>query len=236
MKHFPNFKTKFTPDAIARTMAPVSWRVLFSQRRRWINSTVHNLCELAVLPDLCGMCCFSMRFFVFLDLIGTLILPSTVVYLFWLIIEVATGQSPFPLISIIMLAAVYGLQALIFIIRREFMLFGWMVVYLISYPIYSFFLPLYSFWRMDEFGWGNTRIVLDDGGSKKIIANNNDMKFNESMIPYKKYSTYEAETWGDDGSGNSYGPPPEFNQESSVHLSAPQPRLPTPVCLRVWPL
>lgn len=107
---------------------------------------------------------------------------------------------------------------------------------------------------MDKFGWGNTRIVLDDGGSKKIIANNNDMKFNESMIPYKKYSStfdlqsypcylliairaaYEAETWGDDGSGNSYGPPPEFNQESSVHLSAPQPRLPTPVCLRVWPL
>lgn len=227
MKHFPTFKTKFTPDAIARTMAPVSWRVLFSQRRRWINSTVHNLCELAVLPDLCGMCCFSMRFFVFLDLIGTLILPSTVVYLFWLIVEVATGQSPFPLISIIMLAAVYGLQALIFIIRREFMLVGWMVVYLISYPIYSFFLPIYSFWRMDEFGWGNTRIVLDDGGSKKIIANNNDMKFNESMIPYKKYSTYEAETWGDNGSGNSYGPPPEFNQESSVYLSAPQPRLPS---------
>lgn len=98
---------------------------------------------------------------------------------------------------------------------------------------------------MDKFGWGNTRIVLDDGGSKKIIANNNDMKFNESMIPYKKYSStfdlqsypcylliairaaYEAETWGDDGSGNSYGPPPEFNQESSVHLSAPQPRLPS---------
>jgi chitin synthase len=70
MEHFPTFKTKFTPDAIARTMAPVSWRVLFSQRRRWINSTVHNLCELAVLPNLCGMCCFSMRFFVFLDLIG----------------------------------------------------------------------------------------------------------------------------------------------------------------------
>ncbi|KAG1812232.1 glycosyltransferase family 2 protein [Suillus subaureus] len=219
MKHFPTFKTKFTPDAIARTMAPVSWRVLFSQRRRWINSTVHNLCELAVLPDLCGVCCFSMRFFVFLDLIGTL--------LAWLIVEVATGQSPFPLISVIMLAVVYGLQALIFIIRREFMLVGWMVVYLLSYPIYSFFLPIYSFWRMDEFGWGNTRIVLDDGGSKKVIANNNDIKFNESMIPYKKFSDYEAETLGDNQSGKSYGSPPDFNQASSVYLSAPQPRLPS---------
>ena len=36
MKHFPTFKTKFCPDAVAHTMAPESWRILFSQRRRWI--------------------------------------------------------------------------------------------------------------------------------------------------------------------------------------------------------
>jgi chitin synthase len=73
MKHFPTFKTKFTPDARAHTTAPESWRVLLSQRRRWINSTVHNLCELVLLPELFGFCCFSMRFFVFLDLLGTLV-------------------------------------------------------------------------------------------------------------------------------------------------------------------
>ena len=80
LKHFPTFRSKFTPDAVAHTIAPESWRVLFSQRRRWINSTVHNLCELVFLPELFGFCCFSMRFFVFVDLLGTLILPSTVVY------------------------------------------------------------------------------------------------------------------------------------------------------------
>ncbi len=80
LKHFPTFRTKFTPDALAHTIAPESWRVLFSQRRRWINSTVHNLCELVFLPELFGFCCFSMRFFVFIDLLGTLILPATVVY------------------------------------------------------------------------------------------------------------------------------------------------------------
>ena len=73
MKHFPTFKTKFTPDALAHTVAPESWRVLLSQRRRWINSTVHNLCELVLLPELFGFCCFSMRFFVFIDLLGTLV-------------------------------------------------------------------------------------------------------------------------------------------------------------------
>ena len=86
MKHFPTFKTKFCPDAVAHTMAPESWRILFSQRRRWINSTVHNLCELAFLPELFGFCCFSMRFFVLLDLIGTIVSSLFDGFLSWLII------------------------------------------------------------------------------------------------------------------------------------------------------
>ncbi|KAF9477858.1 chitin synthase [Pholiota conissans] len=194
MKHFPTFKTKFCPDAVAHTMAPESWRVLFSQRRRWINSTVHNLLELVILPELFGFCCFSMRFFVMIDLVGTMILPATCVYLVYLIIVVATGQAALPTIALVMLAVTYGLQALIFIIKREFMLVGWMVVYILSYPVYSFFLPVYSFWCMDEFSWGNTRVVIGEGKEKKVI-NNEDEKFDESMIPLKKFSEYEAEAW-----------------------------------------
>ncbi|KAJ7860378.1 glycosyltransferase family 2 protein [Mycena olivaceomarginata] len=194
MKHFPTFKTKFCPDAIAHTVAPESWKVLFSQRRRWINSTVHNLCELVLLPELFGFCCFSMRFFVFIDLLGTLILPATVVYLAYLIITVATTAAPFPTIAIIMIGITYGLQAIIFILKREFMLVGWLVVYILSYPVYSFFLPVYSFWCMDEFGWGNTRLVIGEGKDKKVIINE-DEKFDDSMIPLKKFSEYEAEAW-----------------------------------------
>ncbi|CAL1699920.1 unnamed protein product [Somion occarium] len=194
LKHFPTFRTKFTPDAVAHTVAPESWRVLFSQRRRWINSTVHNLCELVFLPELFGFCCFSMRFFVFIDLLGTLILPSTVVYLIYLVVVVSLHKAAFPLISIIMLAAVYGLQAFIFLIKREFMLLGWMIVYILSYPVYSLFLPVYSFWCMDDFSWGNTRLVVGEGSNKKIIMND-DEKFDDSMIPMKKFSEYEAEAW-----------------------------------------
>lgn len=73
MKHFPTFKMKFTPDAVAHTIAPDKFEILLSQRRRWINSTIHNLCELVFLSDLCGFCCFSMRFVVFIDLIGTVV-------------------------------------------------------------------------------------------------------------------------------------------------------------------
>ena len=80
MKHFPTYRLKFTPDAVAHTVAPESWSVLLSQRRRWINSTVHNLCELVFLPELCGFCCFSMRFVVMIDLLSTVIQPVTVAY------------------------------------------------------------------------------------------------------------------------------------------------------------
>ncbi|THH06648.1 hypothetical protein EW145_g3945 [Phellinidium pouzarii] len=194
IKHFPTFKLKFSPDAIAHTIAPESWTVLLSQRRRWINSTIHNLCELVFLPELCGICCFSMRFIVFVDLLGTIILPATVVYLVYLIVTVATGRAAIPIISLVMIAVVYGLQALIFIIKREFMLVGWMVVYLISYPVYSFFLPIYSFWCMDDFSWGSTRLVVGEGNNKKVIMAE-DEKFDDSMIPLKKFSDYEAEAW-----------------------------------------
>ena len=40
---------------------------------------------------------------------------------------------------------------------------------------------------MDEFGWGNTRLVIGDGKDKKIIVNDDD-KFDDSMIPLKKFS------------------------------------------------
>lgn len=80
LKHFPVFKTQFVRDAHAYTVAPDDWRVLLSQRRRWINSTVHNLGELMFLEQLCGFCCFSMRFVVMIDLLSTITQPVTIAY------------------------------------------------------------------------------------------------------------------------------------------------------------
>jgi chitin synthase len=119
LKHFPTYKTKFTSDAGCLTNAPDSWSVLLSQRRRWINSTIHNLGELVFLPQLCGFCCFSMRFVVILDLLSTLVMPAVVCYLGFLIYRLATNAGQVPFISIITLCGVYGLQAIIFILRRK---------------------------------------------------------------------------------------------------------------------
>jgi chitin synthase len=188
-KHFPTMSYKFLPSAYASTAAPETWRVLLSQRRRWINSTVHNLVELAALKDLCGFCCFSMRFVVLVDLLGTVILPATCAYLAYLIYTVATHQGQFPLISIIILAGVYGLQVVTFIIKRQWQHIGWMIIYLCAYPIYSFVLPLYSFWNQDNFTWGNTRIVIGEKGDRRVVAVEDD-GYDPRSIPLQRWDDY----------------------------------------------
>jgi len=61
LKTFPHRKQIFVPQAVCKTVVPDSFSVLLSQRRRWINSTVHNLMELFLVRDLCGTFCFSMQ-------------------------------------------------------------------------------------------------------------------------------------------------------------------------------
>ena len=190
-KHFPAMSYKFVPDAFAATAAPESWGVLLSQRRRWINSTIHNLAELVFLKDLCGFCCFSMRFVVFIDLFGTLILPATCAYIGYLIYRLATHTGQLPIISVALIAGVYGLQALIFILKRQWQHIGWMIIYILSFPIYSLALPVYSFWKQDDFSWGNTRIVIGEKGTKQIIAMQ-DEGFDPRSIPLQRWDDYAA--------------------------------------------
>ncbi|KAK9696190.1 hypothetical protein K7432_012606 [Basidiobolus ranarum] len=184
---------KFTSDAVCLTVAPEKWSVLLSQRRRWINSTVHNLLELVFLPDLCGFCLFSMRFVVVLDLFGTLAMPATVVYLFYLIVSACIDPNNMSTVALIMFGVVYGLQAVIFLIKREWQHIGWMVIYLLAMPLFGFAIPIYSFWHFDDFSWGNTRVIVGDKGEKKVILN--EEPFDPNSIPMKKWSQFEQEVW-----------------------------------------
>ncbi|KAI8579523.1 hypothetical protein K450DRAFT_241387 [Umbelopsis ramanniana AG] len=200
LKHFPNYKTKFTPDATCKTNAPDTWSILLSQRRRWINSTVHNLGELVFLPQLCGFCCFSMRFVVFIDLISTLVMPATVGYMAYLIYELATSPNGVPVWSIVTIAAVYGLQAFIFIINRKWEHIGWMIVSIFAIPVFSLYIPVYSFWHFDDFSWGNTRVVVGESG-KRVLVPEDQGKFDPKSIPTMTWTQYEEGLFREDGAG-----------------------------------
>jgi chitin synthase len=193
LKHHSYYKTKYLMTAHAWTIAPDSWAVFMSQRRRWINSTVHNLAELIPMAQLCGFCCFSMRFVVFIDLLSTVVQPAVVAYIVYLIVRIAQNPSVVPITAFILLGAIYGLQAIIFIVRRKWEMVGWMILYIVAIPVFSFGLPLYAFWHMDDFNWGNTRVVAGEKGKKVIITD--EGKFDPSSIPRKKWEEYQAELW-----------------------------------------
>lgn len=84
LRTFPKRKQVFVPQAVCKTTVPEEFSVLLSQRRRWINSTIHNLMELVLVRDLCGTFCFSMQFVVFIELIGTLVLPAAIAFTFYI--------------------------------------------------------------------------------------------------------------------------------------------------------
>ncbi|KAJ7647442.1 glycosyltransferase family 2 protein [Roridomyces roridus] len=223
LKHFPLFKTQFVRDAHAYTVAPDDWKVLLSQRRRWINSTVHNLGELVFLEQLCGFCCFSMRFIVMIDLVSTLTQPVTVAYLVYLVYVVVAEGEQIQTISLVMIIAIYAIQALVFILRRKWDMIGWMVFYILAIPVFSFMLPLYSFWRMDDFSWGATRLVMGESGKKMIV--HDEGKFDSRVIPLKSWNDYENELWDKESNHSigSWAPPPKLRGDgyaNSVHTAS----------------
>ncbi|KAL8293373.1 hypothetical protein RQP46_000074 [Phenoliferia psychrophenolica] len=202
LKEFPELKMKVCLDAKAYTIAPDDWKVLMSQRRRWINSTIHNFAELLMVDKLCGFCCFSMRFVVLLDLTSTIIGPVTVGYIVYLIYDCAAKGETIPTWTLIMICAIYGFQVVIYILHMKFEHIGWMFMYILAIPFFSFVLPIVSFWQMDDFSWGSTREIVGEKGKRILI--HEEGEFDPATIPLKSWETFENELW-EQGSNQSIG-------------------------------
>ncbi|KAI8380967.1 chitin synthase-domain-containing protein [Radiomyces spectabilis] len=192
LRNFPYRKMVFTPQAICKTIVPDEFKVLLSQRRRWINSTIHNLFELVLVRNLCGTFCFSMQFVVMMDLIGTLTLPVAIVLTVVLVANMAATKitsftMAVPLILLIIV--LFSPAFLILITTRKWVYLMWMLVYLCALPIWNFVLPVYSFWHFDDFSWGETRKVT--GEVKGEDHGKKDGEFDPSKVPLKRWEDYE---------------------------------------------
>ncbi|RMZ79476.1 hypothetical protein DV738_g3338, partial [Chaetothyriales sp. CBS 135597] len=124
LKTFPKRKQVFVPQAVCKTTVPEQFSVLLSQRRRWINSTVHNLMELILVRDL------------------------------W---------------SYIL----------------------WMLIYILSLPIWNFVLPINAYWKFDDFSWGDTRKTA--GEKTKKAGLEYEGEFDSSKITMKRWGDFERE-------------------------------------------
>lgn len=190
LRTFPKRKQIFVPKAACKTVAPDEFKVLLSQRRRWINSTVHNLMELALVRDLCGVFCFSMQFVVFIDLVSTLVLPAAISFTLYIII-ISIVRKPTPILSLVLLALILGLPGVLIVItasRVSYVL--WMLIYLFALPIWDFVLPMNAYWKFDDFSWGDTRAIQggDKGGHDAAEG-----EFDSSQIVMKRWREFQRE-------------------------------------------
>ncbi|KAF5370675.1 hypothetical protein D9758_002066 [Tetrapyrgos nigripes] len=193
LRTFPNRKMMFLPQARCRTVVPDTFKMLVSQRRRWINSTIHNLMELVLVRNLCGTFCFSMQFVVFMDLLGTVVLPIAISLTYMLIIGMALNppHSFEEAIPLMLLVAVLGLPAILILITTGKMVYVfWMLIYLAALPVWNFILPVYAFWHFDDFSWGETRKV--EGESKGDSDHGGGGgKFNGAAVPMRRWEDWE---------------------------------------------
>ena len=128
-----------------------------------------------LVRDLCGIFCFSMQFVIFMELLGTCVLPAAILFTVYLIV-VTILVPTVSFIPLTLLAAVLGLPALLMILIapiRRFTYLFWMALYLLSLPIWNMVLPAYAFWHFDDFSWGETRKVVgatsdDHYGDKEV--------------------------------------------------------------------
>ncbi|KAI8827522.1 putative chitin synthase division II class IV, partial [Chytriomyces cf. hyalinus JEL632] len=165
----PKRRMIFVPQAQCETTVPDKFEVLLSQRRRWINSTIHNLLELLMVNNLCGVFCLSMKFVILLELIGTVVLPIAVSLMFVLLVAAFFVGPTLPLYQL--LATLFCPAFFILITTYEWEYVGWMFVYLAALPVWNFVLPLYAFWHFDDFSWGATRQVAGEAGGAKDHSN-----------------------------------------------------------------
>ncbi|KAG8816408.1 Chitin synthase, class 3 [Serendipita sp. 401] len=191
LKTFPKRKMVFCPQAVCKTIVPDRFGVLLSQRRRWINSTIHNLAELLLVRDLCGTFCFSMQFVVFMELAGTLVLPAAISFTIYLLVISAVKGAKNTEIPLILLAIILGLPGLLIVVTsRKVAYVGWMLVYLLSLPIWNFVLPSYAFWHFDDFSWGQTRKVAGDKGGNH---GDKEGEFDSTHIVMKRWAEFERD-------------------------------------------
>ena len=160
LQEFHAMQLSFVPEATCWTIVPHTFQILKSQRRRWINSTLHNMCELLKVETMCGVCFFSMKMVVLFDLLSTFLLPSGCVYLYYILVEaIRNDQEPLSPLQIVAFAYV-GVMTLPFVVRAQWDYFVWFFVFLVGgVPVFYFYLPIYAFWHMDDLSWGKTRQV-----------------------------------------------------------------------------
>jgi len=92
---------------------------------------------------------------------------------------------------LILLGLILGLPAVLIVLTaHKWVYVLWMLCYLGSLPIWNFVLPVYAFWKFDDFSWGETRKV---SGEVKGGHDDPEGEFDSDQIVMKRWRDFEKD-------------------------------------------
>ncbi|KAK0038617.1 chitin synthase 1 [Biomphalaria pfeifferi] len=151
--HNHNQKMVLVPSTKCKTSVPTKFRALLNQRRKWINSTIHNLLELVQTDNFCMPYC-SMQLFAMIELIEYIAKPpATIIFIrgilttsvltkpTWTRLIISTIIRGLP--PILTLTTAMNISHVVMNIRHMLCC----MPYTFSTPIWNLILPLYAFWH-----------------------------------------------------------------------------------------
>lgn len=95
----------------------------------------------------------DLQFVVFIELVGSCVLPAAIAFTLYIIV-ISIVRRPVPIIPLCLFALILGLPAVLIVFTaKRWSYLGWMLIYLLSLPIWNFVLPVYAFWNFDNFSW-----------------------------------------------------------------------------------
>jgi chitin synthase len=84
---------------------------------------------------------------------------------------------------------ILGLPAVLIVLTASrWSYVAWMLIYLLSLPVWNLILPSYAFWKFDDFSWGDTRKVE---GEQKGGHADAEGEFDSSKIVMKRWGDFE---------------------------------------------
>lgn len=99
-----------------------------------------------------------------------------------------------PVIPLVLLALILGLPAVLIVITAHRVSYVvWMLIYLLSLPVWNFVLPVYAFWHFDDFSWGDTRKAAGEKKGADKAGHGGEGEFDSSKITMKRWGDFEQE-------------------------------------------
>jgi chitin synthase len=145
------------------------------------------------------------------------------------VITSITAETP-QIIPLILLGLILGLPGLLVVVTAHspsYIL--WMLIYLLSLPVWNFVLPTYAFWKFDDFSWGDTRKTA--GEKTKKAGLEYEGEFDSSKITMKRWAEFEREKrtksayWSSreniiGGGGGNWATPPGHHYDDNYSSDA----------------